>query len=600
MVSLYVSPYRALRADRDRFQRVLEASGLGLWELDLDSGEFHVDARCARVLGYEPGELEPSWETAVALIHPQDAVRVARLFEAHLRGESETLSYETRMLAPGGRWTWVAGRGRTIRGAAGNYVSGTLKNIDAEHAAAERLGEAHRALQDAMELLQFQALHDPLTGLLNRRGFDRELARLPEDGEHALCYLDLDHFKVVNDTCGHAAGDELLRQLPALIEGVLRKRGAIARLGGDEFAVLLANTPLPAAGAIAGELRDAIHGFRFSWRERAFGIGACLGVVAIAGARGTAAALAAADAACYIAKERGGGQVHVSCPNDIALQRRRSELRWVARIKRALEEDRFRLHFMSIAPLAGGPARHHELLLRLAGREGAIIGPDAFLPVAERHQLMPQVDRWVIGRALAFVGRLAREPALRAHCFGINLSGDSLRDTGLLGCVRENLARHRVPPSMVYFEFTETAALASLGAAAEFMGGLRALGCALALDDFGAGMSSFTYLKHLPVDFVKIDGGFIRDLPGSRVDQAIVRAVLNVGAQLGIEAIAEYVESEAIERCLRGMGVHYGQGYAIARPRPLEEFAPYAGAAAALPATSASTCPGRAAAPTAW
>ncbi len=568
-----VSPQRALRADRDRFERVLEASQLGLWELDLETGEFHVDARCARNLGYEPHQLVPSWETGVAIIHPEDAVRISRLFEAHLRGETGTLVYETRMLTHDRRWTWVAGHGRIVRDKAGRptHVSGTLKNIDAERAAREEL-------QALAGQLQHQALHDPLTGLLNRRGFERELEQAlvsaRDGGSHALCYLDLDHFKVVNDTCGHAAGDALLRRLSPLLAPVLGERGVLARIGGDEFAILLRGCTLEDAARTADALRDAIAAFRFAWQQRSFGIGASIGVVALGERSTLATALAAADAACYVAKDRGPNHVHVSYPNDLALQRRRGELRWVARIKHALEEDHFRLHYMSIAQLAGAAAPcHHELLLRLADSDGDVIGPDAFLPVAERYQLMPLVDRWVLEHAMRFVGAsVARNPSLRRHCFGVNLSGDSLRDAQLLERVQELLARHRVPPSMLYFEFTETAAIASLGAAVEFMRGLRALGCKGALDDFGSGMSSFNYLKHLPVDFVKIDGGFIRDIVRNKVDQAIVRAVQSVGAQMGIATIAEYVENAEIEDCLRRMGVQYAQGYAVARPVPIEDF----------------------------
>lgn len=607
-----VSPQRALRADRDRFERVLEASGLGLWELDLETGEFHVDARCARNLGYEPHQLKPSWETGVAIIHPDDAVPVSRIFEAHLRGETETLVYETRMLTYAGAWTRVAGHGRIVRDSAGKptHVSGTLKNIDAEHAARETLAAAHQRLQALTGQLQHQVVHDPLTGLINRRGFERELETLfasahTHGREHALCYLDLDHFKIINDSCGHAAGDELLRRLPPLLQAGLEGRGVLARIGGDEFAILLQDCALEEAARIAEGLRDAIRTFRFLWQHRSFSIGVSIGVVALCKhSSSMAAALAAADAACYVAKDRGPHHVHVSYPNDMAIQRRRGEMRWVARLKTALEEDHFRLHYMSIAALAGSePPRHHELLLRLADVDGGVtklIGPDAFLPAAERYQLMPQVDRWVLEHAARFVGdALVREPALRNHCFGVNLSGESLRDTGLLALIERTLARHRVPPSMIYFEFTETAAIASLGAAVEFMRGLRALGCPLALDDFGSGMSSFNYLKHLPVDFLKIDGGFIRDVVANTVDQAIVRAVQAVGSQMGIATIAEYVESGAIADCLRRMGIQYGQGYAIARPAPIEQFlAQAAPPLASLAATSPA--PGPTAAPTAW
>jgi len=684
--------------DSDRLERVLEVSGVGLWEMDLDTGQFEADERCIRALGYELGKLSPSWETFVAIVHPDDAIRVSHITEAHLRGETEHIAYETRVLTQDGTWTWIASHGRAVRDGAGNAVRlrGTIKNVDAEHAVQQRLAAADTQLQLLMEAtdegivgldrdgvctfvnpaatrvlglrdeqllghnfdeqvrhtaedgtelighdspivrcllkgqrdvginelfwredgapvaieysvspllddgrpagavlvfrdvgekrklaqqLEHQALHDPLTGLINRRGFEQKLAALLQNArsqsrEHALCYVDLDHFKLVNDTCGHVAGDDLLRRLPQLLAPRVRRTDTLARLGGDEFAILLEDCQLDQAARIAGAVRDTIRDFRFTWQYRSFTIGASIGVVGISTAsQGLVSVLGAADAACYIAKDLGPNQVHVSYPHDLAIVRRRGEMRWVARLKTALEENLFCLHYMSIASLAhDGPPAHHELLLRLRDK-GELILPNAFLPAAERYQLMPQIDHWVIAHAIGFLGQaVARAPALRQHRFGINLSGESLRDTQLLEFVRETLARNEVPASMIYFEFTETAAIANLGAAVEFMRGLREMGCQLALDDFGSGMSSFSYLKHLPVDFLKIDGGFIRDVVTSPVDQAIVRAVQAVGQQMGIPTVAEYVESDAIRVYLAALGVQYAQGYAIAMPAPIEDF----------------------------
>jgi len=690
--------------DADRLERVLEASGLGLWEMDVESGAFRADERTVRCLGYAPGALKLHWETFVAIIHPDDAIRASHLTEAHLRGETPRIDYDARVLTQDGTWTWVRSHGRAERDAAGKAVTlrGTLKNVDAEHAVQQRLAVADTQLQqilraadegivgldrngvcifanpaatrllglreeqllghnfdeqvrhtgeDGVELighdspivrcllkgepdtganeqfwrenavpvsveysvsplydegrpagavlvfrdvgekrklaqqLEYQALHDPLTGLINRRGFEARLAALLQSArhqnrEHALCYLDLDHFKLVNDTCGHVAGDELLRTLPGLLQPRVRRTDAIARLGGDEFAILIEDCSLDQAARIAGAVRDTIRDFRFQWQYRSFAVGASIGVVGItAASQGLVSVLGAADAACYVAKDQGQNQVHVSYPHDLAIVRRRGEMRWVARLKAALEEDQFRLHYMSIAPLAGGPALHHELLLRLADGKGELVLPGTFLPAAERYHLMPQIDHWVIRNAIRRVGELrARQPDLARHRFGINLSGESLRDPRLLELVRDALCRHEVPGAMVYFEFTETAAIANLGAAVEFMRGLRDLGCQLALDDFGSGMSSFSYLKRLPVDFLKIDGSFIRDVVDDAVDQAIVRAVLAVSQQMNIPTMAEYVESEGIRGYLAGLGIQYGQGYAIARPTPIEQFG-----AAALP-----------------
>jgi diguanylate cyclase (GGDEF)-like protein/PAS domain S-box-containing protein len=428
--------------------------------------------------------------------------------------------------------------------------------------------------------LRFQALHDPLTGLVNRRGFENRLQSLiasakSQGHRHALCYLDLDQFKLVNDTCGHAAGDELLRQLPKVLQPLVRGNDTLARLGGDEFAVLLEDCPLEQAARIADSLRNAVRDFRFVWQYRTFTVGVSIGVVGIGPDSGTmVSVLSAADTACYVAKDQGTNNVHVSYPHDLAVIRRRGEMRWVARLKSALDENQFRLFFESVSACAArGPANRHELLLRLLDSKGDVILPGAFIPAAERYQLMPQIDAWVVSNAMRFVAELlAIRPSLREHCFGINLSGDSLRHSELLDVIRNALRDSGLPPSMIYFEITETAAIANLGAALELMRGIKQLGCQLALDDFGSGMSSFSYLKNLPVDFIKIDGAFVRDILENPVDQSIVRAVNAVAQQLGLKTIAEYVENRAIFDCVKAMGVDYAQGHGLCLPRPLEDL----------------------------
>lgn len=586
MVTHAVAGRDRLREDCDRFERVLEASGLGLWELDLDSGEFIVDGRCAAVLGYGAGELEASWATGVAIIHPDDAVPVSRVFEAHLRGETPMLEYETRMLTQARTWTWVAGRGRLIRDGSGRptHISGTLKNIDAERAVRDQLAAAAQALEH-------QATHDPLTDLPNRRGFARALDALLDSARtggrsHALCYLDLDHFKLLNDSCGHAAGDALLRRLPGLWTPALPPGAVLARLGGDEFALLLPDCALDSAGARAEALRAALRAQPFEWHSRRFTLDVSAGIARLdASSPSAAAALAAADAACYLAKERGPGRVHVSWPNDLALRRRRGEMRTVVRLKQALTEDRFRLEAMSVARLDGREApRHHELLLRMTAPGGDTIAAGAFLPAAARWQLMPEIDRWVLRHAIGMLGMaLPRNPAILDHRFGINLSSDSL-DPALPLRVRQLLEAARVPGTLLYFELTETAAVANLALAAQVFRELRALGCQTALDDFGTGAASFAYLKQLPLDWLKVDGSFVRGLPDSRVDRAILRAVVDVARELGLRTVAEYVESDAVRRCCENIGLDYGQGWAIARPCALETLLE---APAALPRAQA-------------
>ncbi|MGH9531596.1 MAG: EAL domain-containing protein [Terriglobales bacterium] len=464
--------------------------------------------------------------------------------------------------------------------------------VVAFHDVSEKRALAHQ--------LRHQALHDPLTGLMNRRGFEARLNELlasarSENRRHALCYLDLDQFKVVNDTCGHVAGDELLRQLPAVFTPCLRERDVVVRLGGDEFAVLLEDCPLEAASGIAQKLRDVVRDFRFVWQQRSFAVGASIGVVGItADNQGPVSVLGAADSACYVAKEQGPNHVHVSYPHDLAIIRRRGEMRWVARLRHAIEENHFRLHYQSIAALNapetathGASPTSHELLIRLADAKEGLILPGAFLPAAERYHLIYAVDQWVVDNAMRYLGQALRShPELAHHHFGINLSGDSLHEEGLLSHIEQAFSRHGVPPGMIYFEVTETAAISNLSAASEVMRGIKRLGCRLALDDFGSGMSSFSYLKNLPVDYLKIDGSFIRDIVKNPVDQAIVRAAQAVGRALGIATVAEFVETTEILELLRGMGVGFAQGYAIARPAPLESFPLLQPAAATVTAPS--------------
>jgi len=700
---------RALEALQDResrLARALEASALGTWEWNLDSGALLTDERCARLLGRPPDGADASARSVLASLPPEDLQQLNEAVQAHLRGQAPAFECECRTQTGAGSHRWVRTRGQvSVRDSEGRprRVAGTILDISDERRMQDRLDTATQRVQllleatdegtiglepdgsisfvnpAAMQLLgcdadsllghdfhsvirhtredgvdlighdspihrcltegrrhrsggddlftcgercfpvdfsvspimtdtagegavlvfhdvsdkrrlshqlNFQALHDPLTGLINRRGFEERLAILlasaKQDGrEHALCYLDLDHFKLINDTCGHAAGDELLRQLPKLLQPMVRAQDTVARLGGDEFALLLDNCPLEQAARVAEQVRDAVKGIRFVWQYRSFSIGASIGVVGItADSQGAVAVLGAADAACYVAKDQGPNNIHVSYPHDLAIIRRRGEMRWIARLKNALEENRFTLYYQSIQALrpGSGTPLHHELLIRLLDAKDEIILPGAFVGAAERYQLMPQIDEWVVGHALRFLGEaVARQPQLARHRFGINLSGESLRDQRLLEVIRSTLAAQRVPPAMLYFEITETAAISNLGAAVEFMQGLRQLGCQLALDDFGSGMSSFSYLKHLPVDYLKIDGSFVRDMHNSAVDQTIVRAINSVGQQMGIRTIAEFVETRGVLEILREIGVDYAQGFGIALPQPLEEFAAVAG-----------------------
>lgn len=428
--------------------------------------------------------------------------------------------------------------------------------------------------------MTYHATHDDLTGLLNRREFERRLRRTLEQARlnhsrHALCYLDLDQFKVINDTCGHLAGDEMLRQIAQLLKSRIRKLDTLARLGGDEFAVLLESCSLDQARRVADEVREAVEDYRFTWEDRPFGIGVSIGLVAITPAsEDITNVLRAADGACYAAKEKGRNRIHVvHKEDDTALVKRRGEMQWMFMIPWALEEGRFQLDYQPIAPIGSVKenGHHYELLIRMVDANGDIVPPGAFLLAAERYNLIAKLDRWVISTAFEWL--LAHPKHLRQlHLCEINLSGFSLGNEGFLDFVTSQFRDSQVPPEKICFEITETAAISNLASATHFMKSLRDLGCQFALDDFGSGLSSFAYLKNLPVDLLKIDGMFVKDIVGDPLDLALVKSINDIGKVMGLKTVAEFVENDDILVKLRGLGVDYAQGYAIGQPRSLEEL----------------------------
>ncbi|ODN65964.1 putative diguanylate cyclase YegE [Methylophaga muralis] len=441
------------------------------------------------------------------------------------------------------------------------------------------------ALQDITQnsrlekMLTFQAVHDTLTGLINRREFEKRLESLiyeahHDKAEHLLCYLDLDQFKLVNDTCGHRAGDVLLKQLSSLLKPVLRQSDTLARLGGDEFGVLLTHCPIEKGLDIAETLRKTVTAFRFSWDGQVFSVGVSIGLVSITEASGSLdEVLSHADAACYAAKDRGRNRVHLFQPDDIQAQERQGQIQWASRLQEALDKDLFRLYFQTIVPLenSDNTMPHYEILARMIGPQGEIIPPGAFIPAAERFGLMPKIDQWVIRNTLAWMGDQLRQNQQPVFC-SINLSGASIGREDCLQLIQEQLEKRKVPANNICFEITETAAIADPANAARFITELKGLGCQFALDDFGSGLSSFGYLKQLPVDYLKIDGIFIQELANNRIDQAMVASINNIGHIMGLKTIAEFVEDAATLNILRQIGVDYVQGFYLSRPEPLESL----------------------------
>ncbi|MCI0505457.1 MAG: EAL domain-containing protein [Gammaproteobacteria bacterium] len=424
--------------------------------------------------------------------------------------------------------------------------------------------------------LSWQARHDSLTGLANRREFEILLNTLlsntdPNRPKHALLYLDLDQFKLVNDTCGHVAGDELLKQIVALLKSNIREADLLARLGGDEFGLILEACPLPKAERIASQLVESVRDFRFVWKGKVFSLGVSIGLAMIdEHCRDSEAILSAADAACFIAKDKGRSRVWIHHLDDQDVAQRHGEMEWASKINAALENDRFLLYYQKVQPITQNDGcNYFEFLLRMVNESGEIVAPMAFIPAAERFGTMAAIDKWVVKRVLGWLHR-KHGKIKNNDVYSINLSGQSLCDDGFLQFCITELDESRVDPRQICFEITETAAISNWRHANQFVSALKSRGCQFALDDFGSGMSSFAYLKNLPVDYIKIDGAFVSDMLSDPVDQVMVIAINQIGQVMGIKTIAEFVENEDILNILKVMQVDFAQGYGIHMPEALE------------------------------
>ncbi len=431
-------------------------------------------------------------------------------------------------------------------------------------------------LRGLSRLMMFQATHDPLTGLLNRREFEARLrARLDSarsTGQtHALCYLDIDQFNVINNVGGPPAGDQLLRQVAEQVAPRLRKIDSFARIESDRFAVLLENCNLETARSIAEGLREAFREIGFPWDERLFEVSVSIGVIPITADSGnTADVMSAAASACAAAKGRGGNRVQVYRIDDTAIERQRNLVRWMRQVQQAIELGRFQLLAHEIRPINPRYAgeRHAELLVRMLDDRGEIVEPHAFLAAAETYTLMPSVDRWVVRKAFESLEHRAEAVADLATC-AVNLSGQSLSDPEFLDYVVEHLRQSRVDPERICFEITETAVIADLDSARHFISVLNDMGCQFSLDDFGSGLSSFGYLRDLPVDYLKIDGSFVRGMADDPTDRAMVESINQIGHVLGMRTIAEYVQDERTLDLLKQIGVDFAQGSIIQTPQPV-------------------------------
>lgn len=499
-----------------------------------------------------------------ALVVDSDKAPLQASIDAAFENHSEW-SHEFRVQTSAGIVKWI--RGQSVpepKQMDGSVIwNGLLHDVTEEKLLHTKLGH--------------QAAHDSLTGLVNRSEFERRLrdcisARQRNGGQSFLAFLDLDQFKIVNDTCGHIAGDELLRQISTILATHMRATDTLARLGGDEFAILMGECSLRHAQTVMNRIREIIFDYRFPWEGRSFHLGASIGLVSIGAEMGDVAeAMKRADTACYVAKDNGRNRVHLYALDDEAVNLRNEEMQWIGRLNDALEHDRFRLYAQTIAPLGPTPREdiHCELLIRLLDPDGKVLSPGAFLPAAERYGLASRIDRWVIGTLFKWISKHKLNVSADA-LFCINLSGLSLGDEETLDFIIRKMDEHRIPGKLLCFEITETAAIANLTLATRFIQITKSRGCRFALDDFGSGLSSFGYLKTLDVDFLKIDGMFVKGMLGDAVDYAMVKSINEIGHVMGIRTIAEFVENAEIMAAVEGLGVNFAQGYAVSRPQPLD------------------------------
>ncbi len=547
-------------------REALDALGEGVITTDLEGRITYVNRTGEELIGRAAREA-----LGLTLLEVIDLVE---------EGDRKALGDPVRQCLTTGSRVQIGRRGMVISGDGEGERSIEL-NVSPLRDAAGDLAGTVIALRDVSDLrgltrqMSYQASHDALTGLVNRREFERRLEESLTDAHstghrHVLCYLDLDRFKAVNDECGHTAGDNMLREVAGLIKDAVRDSDTVGRLGGDEFGILLAGCPLDKARQIADDVVRSVAEYRFVWKDKIFTIGVSIGLVEISRESGSLEDLiSAADSACYVAK-RQGGHVHVYSARDEAAARSRGEIQWLQRLQAALRDGRFELYAQPIIAVdesvATGPGL--EVLLRLRDDAGAAVTPSEFMVAAERYRLMPHVDRWVVQTALAAFARgVLRLAPGRSLC--INLSGQTLGDAAFLEFVVDCLDRTGVSPDRVCFEVTENSVITNIDHARRFIGVLHGMGCQFALDDFGRGLSSFANLKNLQLDYLKIDGYFIRNLASDSVNQAMVTAMIKLARSLNFQVIAEHVEDATALDSARRMGVDYLQGYQTGRPQPL-------------------------------
>ena len=540
------------------FRGAMKGAGIGTALLRLDGTVFKVNPAFCRLFGFTEEEVVS--KTTADLIQPGEEPPPDD--GALLRGEIDFAERERRYIRKDGSEVWVLRSSSLMRDEAGRpaYLIVQFQDIMARREAEERL--------------RYNATHDDLTGLLNRSAFEQKLeealvASRDTGIRHALAFVDLDRLKMINDSAGHVAGDALLRSVAGALPSFLREGDVIGRIGGDEFGIILHGCSLDDATVILEEFNTAASAIQFPWEGRSYSVGASIGVTEItSSSRSTSAVLAQADVACLTAKMAGRNRVSLYRPEQSEAVDRHREISVAAGIKLAIEEGRFRLFAQRIAACADPTQQRYEVLVRMLDRDGTVIPPSVFIPAAERYDLIGAIDRWVVQEALTMIGRV--ESLNRHTRIHLNLSAASIGDASFVAHVIEVLEGSGVTPGILVFEITETALVSNMAVAATTVGRLREMGCQIALDDFGAGLSSFNYLRQFPVDIVKIDGSFVHNMTANAVDLYIVKSIHQIAQELGAQTVAEFVEDQATFELVSSMGITFAQGYLIHRPEPFD------------------------------
>ncbi|MFT4584211.1 MAG: diguanylate cyclase (GGDEF)-like protein/PAS domain S-box-containing protein [Gammaproteobacteria bacterium] len=549
--------------DEFRYHVIYDNTPMTCFTLNSEGEILFANRFGLQFLGFQRDEV--TGLSVFELYAPDDRAIAAEHLASVTNSEGRLHRWDIRRQKKNGNIFWVRETARAIGRGQDSMILMTCEDIDDTYSLTAKLS--------------YQATHDELTGLSNRKSLEERLTAVLESAhsehtEHSLAIIDMDQFKIINDTCGHTAGDELLRQVARLLKSIVRKRDTLARLGADEFALLIEDCSMAQAYTGVEALRQSIDSFKFVWEERVYKISASVGLVSVNDqCEDSNSALSMAGTACFAAKDSGRNRIHSYQKDDLAVTRRHGEMRWATRINDALFDDRFELNFQRITSINSdlNCGDHYELLIRMRDELGNIVMPSEFLPAAERYNLSEKVDRWVIGHALDW---LRDHPVLveQLHLCGINLSGQSMGNEGILRFILNQIDEGSIPAEKLCFEVTETAAISDLAQATNFITLLKDRGCMFALDDFGSGFSSFSYLKKLPVDFLKIDGSFVRDICTNSIDLAMVRSINDIGHVMGKKTIAEFVEDRGVLDVLRDIGVDYAQGYEIGRPTPITQF----------------------------